>query len=65
MCAEETKDKGKKSEFGGCGCPPENFQEFFKKFGEQFAGEGGFADCSALMKVCCGLAKKDTKTDCS
>ncbi len=63
MCAEETKDKGKKDGFEGCGCNPRDFQKFFEKFSGQFCGEDGFTDCAAFMKACCGQEKEKNKSD--
>ena len=63
MCAEEAKENGEKAAVGGCGCNPENFQEFFKMFREHPGGEGGFHQCLEMMKVCCGSAKKADKHD--
>jgi hypothetical protein len=62
MCAEETKDKGKKAGFAGCGCDPNDFQKFFEKFSGEFCGDEGFADCREIWKGfaegCCRPGKE-------
>ena len=71
MHTEKTKDKGYNAKSTDFGCAPMGLR-MFEMMRKSFTGQGGFPDCSAMIKSvmeamgnqpCCTPNKEDTEFD--